>query len=229
MTDAQRRRAQSVGQRGAAAAVVVDERLSVLRDAPDLSANVLQRMSRGRAVTVTGWKRAADGLLFYRVMLTSRTGGWLQSEAVASNARAGEDERLLRLIRGSDDFDRLARARIFLDLFGKSPLRPAVLMLYGAAAEEAAGNLSREAARRLDAHEMDAGGAPLYSYFLNYHGLDRYRRNGIVFIFDSRTKQFHYDGESWREILRRYPRGPEASEARQRLKLLAEFNARGEP
>jgi hypothetical protein len=225
---AQKRRAARSGERVAAttAVVVVDERLAVLRDAPDLSANLLQRLSRGRAVTFTGWKRAPDGLVFYRVMVTQRTGGWLQSEAVASNTRAGDDERLLRLIRGSDNFDRIARARIFLDLYSRSPLRPAVLMLYGAAAEDASENLSREAVRRLDEREMLAGGAPLHSYFLNYNGLDRYRKQGIAFVFARAAKRFHYDGESWREILRRYPHSSEAAEAGQRLKALALLNAR---
>jgi hypothetical protein len=225
---AQKRRAARSGERATAAAavVVVDERLAALRAAPDLSANLLQRLSRGRAVTFTGWKRAPDGLMFYRVMVTSRTGGWLQSEAVVSNTRAGDDERLLRLIRGSDNFDRVARARIFLDLYSRSPLRPAVLMLYGAAAEEAAENLSREAGRRLDEREMAAGGAPLYSYFLNYNGLDRYRKQGIAFVFEREARRFHYDGESWREILRRYPRSSEATEAGQRLKALAALDAR---
>jgi hypothetical protein len=230
-SDAQTRRAGRSSERAATTAtatavVVVDERIAVLLDAPDLHANLLQRLSRGRAVIFTGWKRAADGLLFYRVMVTRSKGGWLQSEAVSSNTRAGDDERLLRLIRGSNDFDRIARARIFLDLFNRSPLRPTVLMLYGAAAEEAAQNLSHEAARRLDEREMAAGGAPLYSYFLNYNGLDRYRRQGLAFIFDERAKKFHYDGASWREILRRYPRSPEASEARRRLNDLAAFDAR---
>jgi hypothetical protein len=227
-TVAQKRRASRPSERVATATtvvVVVDERLAALRDAPDLSANLLQRLSRGRAVTFMGWKRAADGVLFYRVMVTRSRGGWLQSEAVSSNTRAGDDERLLRLIRGSDNFDRIARARIFLDLFNRSPLRPAVLMLYGAAAEEAAQNLSREAARRLDEREMTAGGAPLHSYFLNYNGLDRYRRQGIAFIFDERAKKFHYDGASWREIVRRYPRSAEAAEAVRRLKELAAFDA----
>jgi hypothetical protein len=224
---AQKRRAARSGERTTAATVVVvDERLAALRDAPDLSANLLQRLSRGRAVTFTGWKRAPDGLVFYRVMVTRLKGGWLQSEAVASNARAGDDERLLRLIRGSDNFDRIARARIFLDLYSRSPLRPAVLLLYGAAAEEAAENLSREAGRRLDEREMLAGGAPLYSYFMNYNGLNRYRKQGIAFVFARESRRFHYDGESWREILRRYPRSSEALEAGQRLKALAALDAR---
>jgi hypothetical protein len=94
-------------------------------------------------------------------------------------------------------------------------------MLYGEAAEKAAGRLSRDAVRRLDEKEMAAGGAPVFSYFLNYNGLDRYRRQGIAFVFDRAAKQFHYEGAAWREILRRHPRSPEADEARKRLEALS--------
>jgi hypothetical protein len=219
---AQQRRVPEGGQR----AVIVDERLAVLRDAPDLSANLLQRMSRGRVVAVKGAKRAPDGVTFYRVAVTRRTIGWVQSEAVVSLVRKDDDERLLRLIQNSADFDRIIRARIFLDMFQRSPLRPMVLMMYGEAAEKAAGKLSRDAARRLDEKEMAAGGAPAFSYFLNYNGLDRYRRQGIAFTFDRATKQFHYDGASWREIVRRYPRSPEAEEARKRLEALSPLATR---
>lgn len=210
---AQRRAAPPGGQR----AVVVDERLAALRDEPSLSARLLQRMSRGRLMGITGARRTSDGVMFYRVLVTRRTRGWLQSEAVVSPSRAGDDERLLRLIRGSEEFDRIARARIFLDLFSRSPLRPAVLMLYAEAAEAAAARLSREAGRRLDEREMTAGGAPVFSYFLNYNGLDRYNRQGITFVYDRATKQFHYDGAAWREIVRRYPHSSEAAQARARL------------
>lgn len=198
-------------------AVVVDERLSALRDAPDVSANLLQRLGRGRYVAVTGERRTRDGVTFLRVAVTSRTSGWVQSGALIRPTRAGEDARLLRLIKGSEEFDRLARARIFLEAFPRSPLRPAVLLLFGDAAEDAAARLTREAARRLDPREMEAGGAPVASYFLNYNGLDRYRRQGVVFNFDAHTKQFHYDGAAFREILRRHPNTPEAAEARTRL------------
>jgi hypothetical protein len=216
-TAAQRRRV-AVGNRSA---VVIDERLAALRDGPDPSAQLLHRLSRGRVVLITGAKRSADGLTFYRVAVTRRTGGWLQSEAVVSPARAGDDERLLRLIRASEDFDRIARARIFLDLFQRSPARPAVLMIYAETAEAAATRLSRDAVRRLDEREMTANGAPVFSYFMSYNGLDRYRRQGITFIFNRALKQFHYDGEGWREIVRRYPRSPEAVEARKRLDMLS--------
>jgi hypothetical protein len=219
---AQQRRVPEGGQR----AVIVDERLAVLRDAPDLSANLLQRMSRGRIVAVKGAKRAPDGVTFYRVAVTRRTVGWVQSEAVVSLVRKNDDERLLRLIQNSEDFDRIIRARIFLDVFQRSPLRPMVLMIYGEAAEKAAGKLSHEAVRRLSEKEMTAGGAPAFSYFLNFNGLDRYRRQGITFTFDRATKQFHYDGASWREVVRRYPRSPEAEEARKRLEALSAVAAR---
>lgn len=220
-TRAQKRRAEERG-----ATVVVDERLAVLRDGPDLRANPLKRLGRGRYVTPVGWKRAPDGLIFYRVMLTSRTGGWLQSEAVVVSSRAGDDARLLKLVRGSEGFDRLARARIFLDLFSRSPLRPAVLLIYGEAAEEAAAKLSTEAARRLDQREMSASGAPVYSYFLNYNGLDRYSRAGARFLFDRNVGRYHYDGETWREILRRYPRSQESATARTRLDALSVIEGR---
>ena len=38
--------------------------------------------------------------------------------------------------------------------------------------------------------------------------------------FDPASKQFHYDGAAFREILRRHPRSPEAAEARSRLQSL---------
>lgn len=202
---------------GGSAAVIVDERLAALREAPALSASLLRRLGRGRYVAVSGERRSREGVTFLRVAVTSRTSGWVQADAVARPSRAGDDERLLRLIRGSEDFDRVERARIFLEAFPRSVLRPAVLLLLGDAAEAAAARLTREAARRLDAREMEAGGAPLSSYFLNYAGLDRYRRQGLVFDFDASTKQFRYDGAAFREILRRHPRSPEAAEARSRL------------
>lgn len=221
----QRRNAPTAGQRAQTVAagqraVIVDERLAALREAPELSARLLQRMSRGRKISIMGSRRSIDDISFYRVALTKRTGGWVQSEAVVTPSRKDDDERLLRLIRGSEDFDRLARAYIFLDLFPKSPLRPVVLLLYAEAAEEAASRLSRDAARRLDAHEMQAGGAPDYTYFLNYSGLDRYNRQGVSFVFDRADKRFHYDGAAWREIVRRFPNSPEAEAARKRLDVL---------
>ena len=205
---------------GGRVAVVVDERLSALRATPELSGILLRRMGRGALVAIRGEKRSRDGVVFYRVNATSRTSGWLQREAVAAPTRSGDDARLLRLIKGSADFDRIARARIFLDTFSASELRPEVLLIYCQAAEDVASRLSRDATRRLEESEMEAGGAPLFSYFLNFNELDRYNRQRITFVFDAREKQFRYDGEGWQELVHRYPRSPEAVEARKRLAAL---------
>jgi hypothetical protein len=198
-------------------AVIVDERLSALRTTPDLSARLLRRISRGRFVSIRGSNRNRDGVLFYQVAVNRRTSGWLQSDAVVASWRAGDDERLMRLLEGADEFDRVARARIFLELFPRSPRRPKVLLIYGDAAEEAATRLSREAERRFERRELPALGAPEFSYYLNYSSLDRYNRQGVTFSFDRATKKFHYEGWAWREIVRRYPNGPEAVEASKRL------------
>ncbi len=202
---------------GGRVAIVIDERLSALRAAPNLSARLDQRLGRGRFVAVIGTERSQDGLTFYQVKVSRRKRGWVQSNALVSPARKADDERLLRLIRGSEDFDLIARARIFLDTFPQSSLRPAVLLIYGNAAEEAGSRLTRDAGRRLNNGEMIAGGAPEFSYFMNFNELDRYNRQGIRYLFDPATKQFHYDGAAWREIVRRYPHSPEAIEARKRL------------
>lgn len=202
---------------GGRLAVVIDERLAALRRAPDLSGRLISRLSRGRLVAVRNARRSRDGVIFFQVAVTRRTSGWVQAEALMAPWRAKDDDRSLRLVRSSEDFDRIARGRLFLDAFPRSPLRPQALLLFGEAAEQAAEKLSREAGRRLDQNEMAAGGAPEFSYFLNYNGLDRYNRQRITFTFDPTTKTFHYDGAAWRELLRRYPRSPEAAEARKRL------------
>jgi len=202
---------------GGRVAVVADERLAALRVAPGFGAALVRRLGRGSLVSLSGGRAERDGVTFRRVAVTRRTSGWLQEDALVSPARPGDDERLLRLARGSEGFDRLARARLLLELFPRSPLRPAALLLLGDAAEGAAERLTREAARRLRPADAEAGAAPLASYYLNYNGLDRYRRQGVVYRFEAPAGRFRYDGAAWRELLRRHPRSPEAAEALRRL------------
>jgi hypothetical protein len=220
----------AVGKRrpppGGRVAIVVDERLSALRTSPEFSGHLLRRIGRGGLVALRGEKQNRAGVVFYRVNVTSRTSGWLQREAVVSPWRSGDDARLVRLIKGSQDFDRIARARIFLDNFRASEFRPEVLMIFAEAGEDAANHLSRDASRRLDVQEMKGGGAPVFSYFLNFNGLDRYNRQGITFMFDPSERRFRYDGESWQEIVHRYPRSPQAVEARKRLAALGALRQR---
>jgi hypothetical protein len=196
---------------------VVDERLAALRATPQLDGRLVRRLSRGRLLAVRSAKTSADGITFLLVNVSNRTHGWIQRDAVVSPSRAADDRRLLTLIERSDGFDRLARARIFLDHFPRSPVRPEVLLLLGDTAEALAAKLSQDAARRL---RDDLGDAPDFSYYLNYTGLDRYNRQRVSFVFDRTTKRFHYDGAAWRELIRRYPRSSAASEARKRLDRL---------
>ena len=200
---------------GGRLAVVMDERLAALRATPQLNGRLVRRLGRGRLVAVRSMKTSADGIVFFLVNVTSRTQGWIQREAVASPTRAGDDQRLVRLIQASSGFDRIVRARIFLDHFPRSPLRPEVLLLLGDTAEEIAGRLSTDAARRL---KQGLGDAPEFSYYLNHTGLDRYNRQRVSFVFDKSTKRFHYDGAAWRELIRRHPRSQQAIEARERLR-----------
>jgi hypothetical protein len=205
-------------------AVIADERLAALRVAPNLSARLIRRLGRGRFVSVRTTRRNHEGISFSQVVVTRRTSGWVQSEALVMSRRNGDDRRLAHLIGGTDEFDRIARSRIFLDHFPRSSLRAKVLLALGNAAEEAAAQLSREATRRFERREIPTDGAPEHSYYMNYNGLDRYNRQGVTFTFDASAKQFHYDGAAWREIVRKYPDSPEAAEAKKRLEKLATYN-----
>lgn len=200
-------------------AIVIDERLAVLRSAPSLFARPIQRMRRGREVVITETKEA-DGVTFYRVTAVPKVSGWVQKEAVAAKYRRNEDERLARLVQASEGFEQIERARIFLENFPNSVFRPGILLLFGDLLEEAALRLSTEAARRLSRREMAASGAPLHSFYLNYAGLDRYQRLGVIFLFNPATRLFHYNGASWREIIEKFPASNEAAEAQNRLDSL---------
>jgi hypothetical protein len=202
---------------GGRLAIVVDERLAALRATPQLTGRLVRRLGRGRMVAVRSSKTNPDGITFFLVNVTSRTHGWIQREALLSPSRAGDDQKLLALIQRSQSFDRISRARIFLDHFPRSSLRPEVLLLLGDTAEQLAAKLSTDATRRM---KEVLGDAPEFSYYLNDTGLDRYNRQQVSFVFNKSTKRFHYDGAAWRELLRRHPRSPLATEARKRLELL---------
>lgn len=211
--------ANIVPSANAKTAIVVDERLAVLRVSPSLFSASIQRMRTGHPVSISG-VREADGVTFYRVAAASNKFGWVQSDAVFSKTKRGDDERLARLVQASDGFEQVERAGIFLEMFGDSPLRPAILLLLGDLMEDAALKMSNDAARKLDKREMAASGAPLHSFYLNYVSLDRYRKLGAVFVFNQSAKLFHYDGAAWREIAQKFPKSSEAAEAQKRLDAL---------
>ena len=199
---------------GGRIAIVVDERLAALRSTPELNGHLVRRLGRGRLVAIRSSKTTSDGITFFFVNVTTRTRGWIQRESLVSPSHRGDDARLFRLIQHSHDFDRIARARIFLDHFRRSPLRPAVLLLLGDTAEAISAKLSATATRKLANTALEAAE---FTYYLNHPALDRYNRQGIHFTFNPTTKRLHYDGTAYSLILRHHPHTPEAIDARQRL------------
>lgn len=222
--DAQRRTARVAAKPPAAArapevgkiATVVDELLSVLRPKPSLFSEPVQRMRLGRKVRILSVAEA-DGVRFYRVQALPNTIGWVQADAVFGGFRPDDDSRMARLVQATRGFEQIELAKTFFELFPGSKFRAAILLLYGDIIEESAVRLSRDAASRLNRQEMAASGAPMHSYYLNFNMLDRYRRLGIIFLFHPETRQYHYDGASWREILSKFPAAPEAAEAQRRV------------
>lgn len=202
-------------------AVVIDERLAVLRAEPSLFARPIQRMRRGRSVAISG-TREADGVTFYRVVALPNNSGWVQAEAVAGKFRRGDDDRLAKLVQASEGFEQIERAGIFLETYPNSALRPAILLLLGDLLEDAALKISNDATKKLDRREMAASGAPLHSFYLNYTSLDRFRKINVDFVFNPTSKLLHYDGANWREIVSKFPKAAEAAEARNRLDALKE-------
>ena len=202
-------------------AIVIDETLSVLRQKPSLFADPIQRMRRGRKVIVMGIAEA-DGVKFYKVTAPPSSFGWVQADAVFGKFRQNDEERLARLVQASDGFDQIEIATEFFSLYPNSNLRPAILLLFGDLLEEVAVKLSRDANNRLHRPEMAASAAPMHSYFLNFVSLDRYRKLGVVFLFNLSQRAFHYDGTSWKEIVSKFPDSSEAVEARKRLETLKE-------
>jgi len=214
-TKATAARSPEIGQ----TAVVVDETLSMLRMKPSLFAEGVHRMRRGRRVQILG-ATEADGVKFYRVTVPPRNYGWVQSDAVFGKFRPGDEDRLAKLVQAADGFEQLEIAVEFFNLYPQSKLRPAILLLYGDLLEDTASRLSKDAASRLSRKEMAASAAPAHSYYLNFNMLDRYRKLGIIFLLNSSTRQFHYDGQTWKEILSKFPTAPEAAEAQKRLDTL---------
>src|SRR5437867_6847258 len=200
-------------------AFVIDDRLSALRRGPGLQSVVIRRLRPGHTVFIVGTSRPkADQPRFCRVAVTRRTRGWIHESALAVQGRAGEDRRIMKLIEGSSDaIDKITMCRI-LDLrFSQSRLVARSMLQLGEEAERVAETLSQRTRRRLA--EVRGADASLRDYYLSDAGLDRYSKLGVVFDFNDSTGEFVYDGNAYREVVRRFPEGEEARLARQRLEL----------
>lgn len=208
-------RSPEIGQ----SAVVIDETLSLLRKEPSLFSESVHRMQRGRKVQILGVAEA-DGVKFYKVAVPPTNFGWVQADAVFGKFRPADEARLVKFVQAIDGFDQIEAASHFFALYPTSQFRPSLLLLYGDLLEEAALKLSKDANSRLKAREMAATAAPMHSYYLNFNYLDRYRKLGIVFLFNAAARQFHYNGASWQEIVSKFPASPEAKDAQKRLETL---------
>ena len=209
-------RSMEIGQ----SAMVVDETLSVLRMEPSLFSEPIHRMQRGRKVQIQAVAEA-DGVKFYKVAAPPTSFGWVQADAVFGKFRPGDEERFSKLVRATDGFDQIEMATQFFEMYPASKFKPTTLLLFGDLLEEVAAKLSKDANNRLRRPEMAASAAPMHSYFLNFVSLDRYRKLGIIFLFNADARAFHYDGTSWKEIVAKFPASPEAEEAKKRLQNLS--------
>jgi hypothetical protein len=134
--------------------------------------------------------------------------------------RAGEDERVLRLAEAADSgTDRILLCRLLIDHFNRSPLIARAMLKLAEEAERASVSLSARARRRLAGLAGDDHRAR--DYYLNDAGLDRYSRLGVRFDFNEAASLYVYDGQAYRDIIRRFPRSAESAIARERLEKKA--------
>ncbi|MEP7273000.1 MAG: hypothetical protein ABI882_15985 [Acidobacteriota bacterium] len=195
-------------------AIVCDERLSVLRTRPEIAAPFVQRLRRGRVIGITGVSPGRDGDRFYRVVVSSRTEGWILADAVARAGVESDLQKLIRMVESEvDGYARVKLASLMVTEFGRTRAAPMALLLLGESADDVADQLTRVANRRLKSLSSRRE-----LYMLNDVGLDRYSRLGIRFRFEAAEERLVYDGAAYRILLRRYPRSLEAKSARARLK-----------
>ncbi len=201
-------------------AIVFDDRLSALREQPDVKAPLKQRLSRGRVIGIVGAAKSKSGSPFVRVAISRNVRGWLLTAALARLGSAADGEKILAAIAESkDDLVKARLARLCADELRSPAIAPKALLALGQAAEHAAEKLSRDADRRLG-DDLPGGGVSKRDFVLSFNGLDRFNRAGVTFDYDEARDRIVYDGAAYRELLRRYPRSAEAEPARARLDKL---------
>jgi hypothetical protein len=201
-------------------AFVVDQRMSALRRRPDQQSEALRRLRLGRQVfIIASGNRAEPQGKYYRVAISRRTRGFVHEAALFVPGRAGEDERLLKLIESStDSLDKMLLCNLFISHLKGSRLMPRALFLMGQEAERVAEALSHKARKHIEGASRSQNGPSLRDLYLNYSGLDPYSRLGVRFDFDERTSEYIYDGQAYRALIRLFPKSQEAALARERLR-----------
>jgi hypothetical protein len=207
-------------------AFVVDERLAALRKAADLKSQVLRRLRPPRPVYLIDASGGAHGRpKFYRVAVTRRTRGWIHEAAIAIPGRANEDARLMRRLaetrqekEGLANFaDRLVLGKLFIEQFPTSKLMPKALLWFGEDSYRLAAWLKGTAQRHLKNLDDEIRARDFY---LSDPGLDRFSKLGVRFDYSEKTGEYVYDGQAYRDLIRRFPKSPEAALGRQALALM---------
>ena len=207
-------------------AVVIDDRFSALRREPSLQSEVIHRLRLGHTVYIIHPGNEETHSAFCRIAASRRTRGWIYRTAIAVQGRAGEDQRIMRLIEGtSDGLERIALCRILIERFGQSPLVPRALLIMGDEGERAAETLTQRARKRVGEAAGASAISGLRDLYLNDSILDRYSKLRIVFDFNEQTREYIYDGKAYRDLVSRSPHSEEALLARQRLGRVKDKNA----
>ncbi|MBI3653376.1 MAG: hypothetical protein HY231_20290 [Acidobacteria bacterium] len=209
-------------------AFVVDDRLSALRTEADLKATVVQRLRPPRRVVIFAASRAKSASpKFYRVAVTRRTRGWIHQAALVIPGRLGDDARLMKLIEetrlekeGVINFaDRMALCRLFIEKFAYSKLLPKALLSFAQDADRLALWLNNAAQKHLKNLSADSAAASARDYYLSDASLDRFNRLGAHFDYVEKSGEYVYDGRAYRQLLRHFPKSPEAEIAGKQLAL----------
>lgn len=200
-------------------AYVFDERFSVVRARPDVEALYLRRLRVGHRVFILTPIPDATHSKFRRVVVSRNFTGWMLAAAVAAPGIAGDDEKLFRYAETQPDDKALIALKILTSHFDHSPRRPAALLRLAQLAEGVARQLSVRANRKLSQDELALpAGVDENDLFGNFRGLDHFSSYGIRFIYQKSSDRYLYCGDAYKEILRKYPHGSEATTARGRLK-----------
>jgi hypothetical protein len=199
-------------------AYVYDDRFSVVRARPEVEGPFLRRLRVGhRVFLVAGVVPPREGK-FRRVVISRNLSGWILAAAIVAPGIPGDDEKLFQYAASQPREKALMVLRILMTHFERSPRRATALLRLGQLAEEEAEQLSVRANRAL-AHEKGSlpRGLDDRDFYANYRGLDRWASNGIRFIYKQERDRYVYQGDAYREIVKKYSGGPEAASARERL------------
>lgn len=209
-------------------AFVVDDRLSALRKAADLKAPVLRRLRPPRPVYLLESRGAQSGQpKFYRVAVTRRTRGWLHEAAIVVPGRAHEDARLMNLLEatrlekeGIANFaDRLVLGKLFIERFAYSKMMAKALLLFAEDGDRLASLLNRTAHQHLKDFAEETAHVRVRDLYLSDPGLDRFSKLGVQFDYSEKSGEYVYEGQAYRDLIRRFPKSPEAAIARRQLAI----------